>query len=246
MAFPVVASSAASNRSTDVSTHNITMPAGIAAGDLLLVLFSFSGFAGSTVATASAGWTKLGQANQSTNTTAFAAVFWKIAAGSDTLTVTTTDGRQSTAVAARITGGGAVTGTSSVGTSNSGNPPSHNPPGAGDILWIATWTGEGTVIPSVLPAGFTSLMNVSGSGLANAASSTAYRPESIATMDPGPFTNSSRDWVCWTLAVAPPIAAGRLLERKVSGAWVPQVVEKKVSGAWVPQIIERKDAGVWS
>jgi hypothetical protein len=43
-----------------------------------------------------------------------------------------------------------------------------------------------------------------------------------------------------------PPAAGRRLERKVSGVWAPHLVEKKVSGAWVPQIVERKDAGVWS
>jgi len=43
-----------------------------------------------------------------------------------------------------------------------------------------------------------------------------------------------------------PPAAGRRLERKVAGAWVPYVLEKKVSGAWVPQIVEQKNAGVWS
>lgn len=47
-------------------------------------------------------------------------------------------------------------------------------------------------------------------------------------------------------AMPAPYAAGRRMERKVSGAWAAQVVEKKVGGLWVPQIVERKDAGVWS
>lgn len=79
--FPRVVSTVTSRQNTSVSTSNVTLPAGIQAGDLLLMLFRHRG--ANTQATTPSGWTLLvgGTGGGST------ALFYKIADGSEGATV---------------------------------------------------------------------------------------------------------------------------------------------------------------
>lgn len=200
MAAPVVAArSTGRTTTTDTTSHAITMPAGITAGDLLIVVFSVDG---APTCTAS-GWNKLGQASNSTVVTG--AIFWKRAAGSDTCTVTTTTAEQSSHVVLRITGGGDPTGASANGSSTNSNPPSHTAAAAFDHLWIATRSGDSTVVATAAPTNYGNLQTLAAAGTGGASSNTAERTVNASTTeDPGTFTSASEQWVSWTLAVPPP------------------------------------------
>ncbi|PZM90183.1 MAG: hypothetical protein DIU79_14460, partial [Actinobacteria bacterium] len=82
--------SSGATSTSDTTSHPITLPSGIQAGDLLIVVFSVDG---NPTVTAPADWYKLGQASNGTAVTG--AVFWKFAEGGDTLTLTTSSAEQS-------------------------------------------------------------------------------------------------------------------------------------------------------
>lgn len=207
MAFPVV-EARATGRTTaaNVTSHPITLPSGITAGDLLLVVFSCDGNPTITVDTGASGtgWNAL---TQGANTTVVSSnVFWKIAEGSDALTLTTSAGEQSSHASLRISGGYSVTGTSANGSSTNSNPPNHaGHDGTQDYLWIATRAGDSTVVATVAPTNFTNLQTLAAAGTAGASVNTAERSVNSASQDPGTFTSASEQWVSFTVAVSPVI-----------------------------------------
>lgn len=84
MTFPTVESSATTN-APFASSHVITMPSGIVAGDLLLL---FGNVRGSSTLVFPAGWNRI--ANPGAGGNSSTDVQWKKAVGSDTLTVSVT------------------------------------------------------------------------------------------------------------------------------------------------------------
>lgn len=160
-------------------------------------------------ATAPGDWTR-GGLGQNGNFNCIGAWFWKIAEGSDALTITTSGSvgsgaQQSTHICYRITGGYSVTGSvaTSTGGSNS-NPPSHTPPdGTQDYLWIVTRSGDNTVVATVAPTNFTNLLTEAANNTTGASTNTAERQFNGSVLDPGNFTSGSEQWVSWTLAVSP-------------------------------------------
>lgn len=203
MAFPTVQTRAA-NRTTTTNTtsHAITLPTGITAGDVLVVVFSTDGSPTVSVNTGVSGtnWNTIGQASNGTIVTG--AVFWKIAEGSDALTLTTSASEQSSHVSLRISGANVVSGTSANGSSTNSNPPLHTPSaGTQDYLWIATRSGDSTVVATVAPTSFTNLQTQAAAGTGGASTNTAEYAFNASSLDPGTFTSASEQWVSWTLAV---------------------------------------------
>lgn len=206
MAFPVVQTKTGGG-SAGSTSHPVTLPSGVTAGDLLVVWF---GFRSNPTATGSAGWTKLGQASLST-TISFA-VFYKVATGSDALTITTTTSQRSTHESYRITGASGTVAFSAASSAVAANP---NPPsltpagGAKDYLWFASATATaGTTSASAAPTNYTNLTNqVSGSGT-GCAVYIAERNLNATSEDPGAFTAASTSYVAYTLAVEPAGSGG--------------------------------------
>lgn len=209
MTFPAVQSRASgTSGASALTSHPITLPAGIVAGDSLLVAFSVD--RENTCSTASTDWVKLGQASYTSLGTPqdTQAIFYKASAtGSDALTITTPSADESTHVSLRISGAqGPFTGSSSISTSSSVNsdPPSHNAGSAQDYLWVVTRLGA-TTVATAPPTGYSNLQTqANGSSLPSV--NTAERQLNAAIQDPGTFTSPSGGWVCWTIAVPP--AAG--------------------------------------
>lgn len=202
MAFPVVAARITGRtNNTNTTTHAITLPAGVVAGNLLVVVFSTDG--NPTVTAQQAGWTLLSQASNGTVVTG--AVFWKVATGSDALTLTTSAAEASSHASFRITGGDAPTGTSAVATSTNTNPPSHTPPnGTRDYLWIVTRAADSTNVATAAPTNYTNLQTQAAQGTNGASTNTAERSLNAAGTDPGTFTSgTSIAWQSWTLAIPP-------------------------------------------
>jgi hypothetical protein len=199
--FPVVEAWASGRTTTvDTSNHAITLPAGIVAGQKLVVLFSCDG--APTCSTTSTGWVKVGQASNTTVVTG--AVFEKIATGSDALTINTTSPEQSSHISARVSNAGTLYATSANGSSTNSNPPSLTPAGgSNDYLWLSTRSGDSTVLATVAPANFSHLQSLAAAGTSGASSNVAERPFTGTVLDPGTFTSLTEQWVSWTIAIAP-------------------------------------------
>jgi len=191
------------NRETaDTTSHAITMPSGIVAGDLLLAVFTSDG----VVTSSAAGWTELGDESSDANQQA---IYYKVAEGSDTLTVTTSASEQSSHIVLRIENGGTPTATvaSSTATTNA-NPPSHDAGSSAKYLWIATggWDGfqSSIVINEVSspPAGYSDfIFQTQGSANGGAHTAISNRFAEKQTEDPSAWTSWNEGWVSFTIAV---------------------------------------------
>lgn len=201
---PAVETTASGIQNTDATSHSITLPSGIVVGDLLLVVFSVDNNPTVTVNTGVSGsnWTKLGQDNEGSDVTG--AIFWKIAEGSDVLTLTTSSSQQSTHISYRISGGTTfeVTGTSANDDQNATNPPDHTPPtGSAPYLWIATASRNSSSIHTGAPINFSGLLTQAG-GSSGASTSTATRNFTGTNQNPGTFSGGGDvEWVAYTLSV---------------------------------------------
>lgn len=203
--FPKVESRSTGRTTTvDTTSHVITMPSGITAGNLLVIIFSVDGIP--TASIASGGWSKLGQTSDGTNVVT-QAIFYKVAAGGDTATVTTTAAEQSSHVVLNISGAGStITGTAASGSSTNSNPPSHDAGSAKNYLWLATRAGDSTVVATAPPTNFANLETLAAAGTGGASSNSSERLANASTLDPGTFTSATEQWVCYTIAVPPPDA----------------------------------------
>ena len=216
MAFPVVQATA-QNSGTGTS-HIVSMPAGIQAGDLLLVFF---GTDGDNTITNSQTFTILDQ--ESNGTAAFGAVLYKIAAGGDTLTITTSVSEPSSHIVYRIDGweNTFVPELSTVAESATTNPDSTivTPSWAtDDTLYIAFEANDRNRTVSLYPADYTgSNLNETGGASGSCAVGVGTRNYNNPSDDPAQWTiNASDQWIAWTIAVAP------------SGASEPEVGEADI------------------
>lgn len=204
--YPDVAATIAGADSVNGTSHVIsTFPSGTTAGDLLVVVYSVDG--SPTCSTTSTGWDKIGQASNGANVTG--AVFWKIATGSDSLTITTSASERGTWVIYRITGhdpSAPIAGSASAnGSSTNSNPPNVAPAaGSGAYLWIVTRSGDANLVQATAaPTNYGALINSDESASGGAATATAWRKATASSEDPGTFTSGSEQWVSWTIAIAP-------------------------------------------
>jgi hypothetical protein len=204
VAFPIVQSRATGGQDSDSTSHVVTMPSGITAGDLLVAVIGFDGTP--TVSDGSGLWTVLAQSAASG--AQGAAILYKFATGGDSLTATTSASEQSSHVVLRISG--ALSVTSSSAATNAGatnpNPNSHTPAGgAADFLWVAIATTDGTVVPSAAMANYTNLTTRAG-GASGCGAATAERSLNAATENPAAFAATTTAWTAYTIAVRPTVA----------------------------------------
>lgn len=205
MTFPTVESTN-SGTTAGAATHVINMPAGIQAGDLLLLFF---GTDSSNSISNWDGFTELG--SESNGTANFFAIGYKIAVGSDTCTLTVTDTNEPGAhVIYRISGhdSGQIPELSTVAeaATNTPNPTGVTPTGgAKDYLWIlaAGWDRDRSI--SAWNANFTlNRLFESSGGSGGTCVGVSARKENVDSKDPGSMTISSADtWIAWTVAVHP-------------------------------------------
>lgn len=186
------------------------MPASIAAGDLLVLAVACDS---TTAPTTPAGWTLIdGGAN-----TAEQYTYGKIAAGSDTVTITL-PAQDFVMVCGKITGHGVSNvardirkGTAATGSTAAADPPNcASTSVAQDYLAIALCSLDlttGNTI-SAVPSGYTSaftVTTVSASSTSSVALGCATKALTGATSEnPAAFTNTSRAWRAQTLLIPPP------------------------------------------
>jgi hypothetical protein len=209
MAFPQVYLSASSQQTSATTSHTVSLPAEIQAGELLIVAF---GYGDDSTITFPGGWTQ--KARSQVN---FASGTWayRVADGSEGATITVTSGtaRQSAHRSWRIQGHSTSTnpmtdnGAWAFGSSTTPDASSYTPTGgAKDYLWMWFCSGASGRICTAAPANYGNL-GTSDSGSTAAVSiamSTARRELNAASEDPGTATlESSGPWVAMVIAVHP-------------------------------------------
>lgn len=140
MAFPTVQSATTTDFSSGSTTHNVSMPATVNPGDLLICAFCADG---TPTITTPSGWTVMGSQQSFGSSTAVGGVYYKVADGSEdgtTVNWVTSTSQPGAAIVVRITGWGG-TPEQAYATQIFGNlpdPPSLTPSwGALDTLWLA-------------------------------------------------------------------------------------------------------------
>lgn len=217
MAFPQVQSITPSTFSSDVTTHNVGMPATVNPGDLLLCIFTNDG---SATVTTPGGWTAKGT-QLSANSGVRQSIFTKIAIGNEdggTVNFQTSASEKAVAQVYRITGAfqdasnGVATASSQDAGSEVNNPdPPNLAPGWGvmDILWIVSvGTSDSTAdAVSSYPASYGSgTYTTSGTAIDQAQCGSAYRTAAASSENPGAFMlNDLAAYAAFTIAVRPQI-----------------------------------------
>ena len=207
------------------TAHAVVMPTPLAAGDLLLVLFTNDGSATVTVPT---GWTQLWSTATTSSTPIRFSGYAKVAVAADAgASVSFVTSAVEAAVAqvyrvaqaswsgisTAITDGVAVVATPATGSSTALNPPALTPPwGATLDLWIACAGHDLAIAQSGgAPTNYTGNTRTTSGSSPTTNSVTmlsAIRVNSAASEDPGNFNIATADdWVAQTVAVKPALAA---------------------------------------
>lgn len=201
MAFPAIQTTS-SGSATSSTSFSITLPSSISAGDLLICIATCSG---NVTMSGSAGWTQANGAAYTYDSALYtSSVFYKTAAGSDTLTVTTGALSHITYICFRVTGQGSGFYMAQSNPYQSINPPNLNPGvGAKDFLWIAAEThSSGTGATTAAPSSYTSSVSRSP-GIAYLSS--GYRELNASSEDPGAFSGTAYaiEYCLFTIAIEP-------------------------------------------
>jgi len=208
MAFPTLAATNNSVNSSVTTSHTVSLPASISAGDLLIFIF---GLVDAGAITTPSGWTLIRNVIErpGVSETIEFSTFYKVASGSEgaSVTVTTAQSRRSAHVSYRITGYSSVpegsTGTS--GGSGSPDPDSLTPSGGTkEYMWIACGGNRGGGI-SAAPTNYINFVATATTGIGVAL---CTRNLSASSEDPGTFTTASGEWCAMTIAVFPVAASG--------------------------------------
>lgn len=205
MAAPAVLGRAGAVQGSDTIAHTITLPASIAAGERLLVIFSVDQADSLAVypdeSFSGTRWEKIGQ--DSNGVSVIGTAFTKVAEGSDALKLITSTPQQSSHVSLRIEAANRTLAAVTNGSSTNSDPPnlalSEGSP-TREVLWIASRSGDAAVVATVAPSGYANLQTQTG-GASGASTNTAEKTATLDSENPGTFTSSIEQWVCFTIGV---------------------------------------------
>jgi hypothetical protein len=205
MASPVVETTNTTVVSSNTTNHPINMPSGIAVGDLLIVAYAQDG---AQTISWPADWSDYGSGSQGTGV-GFK-VLYKIAEGSDTLTITAGGNEQSAAVAYRISGAEdpqPEAFQATTGTSSTPDCPNISAPAASeDWLYLALAGCDRRTFNNSTPANYSNLQRAQSAGTNGASVAGSERQlTSGAAENPAAYAIASSDgWVAYTVRVHPP------------------------------------------
>jgi Concanavalin A-like lectin/glucanases superfamily len=157
---PTVRSRNSGAANTAATSHSINLPAGVVAGDLLLVGFSNDESTDpTTISTTSTGWTVLDSVEQGATTNHRGSVLWKRATGSDALSITTAFSQESTHISLCIEGAGdPVSVSANASSSTTATVSAHPTLTSGNylsVIFCSTDSGATTTQVVTPPSGYT-------------------------------------------------------------------------------------------
>jgi hypothetical protein len=190
----------------DATSLAVTLPATVAAGDVLVAVVSVDGVPAVTWDDAAAGpWTERAQYLANSNAHALA-VFSRTADGSEggkVLNLTLSGAQQAVARVLRVTGatGALEITTYARGSATAGDPPAIAPSWAGASLTIAALALDGTATVTAGPSGYAGFAARASSASGQSTCATAWRV-GAGTEDPGAFTlSATSQWVAASIAL---------------------------------------------
>lgn len=203
---PVYESFAATSNTAEATTMACSMPSGITAGDVLVAIVTADG---TGILSAPGDWTPL-TANQAfSGSGAIGRAFWKVAAGSDTLTVTCTTSEKMSAVLVRASSASSAQAVFATGVSTPATPGAINPSGGTrDYLFlVGIGFASNAANPSADPSSYTFIANTASGGGGTAATNVRQyaarrSASSVSSETPGTaaYANATQ-WGAYTIAV---------------------------------------------
>lgn len=210
MAFPARTGTPGTGTSVSAPAHAITLPTGLTQTEGCLVVVSAD--SAPTQSTTSTGWVLLEQGSAGT---VGSGLFYKapgVAVGA--LSVDLSFAEEISFLGQRISGASTAAPEWAVangGTETDADSPSLTPTGgAQDYLWLAVRTCESANVATAAPTNYTDLITVTG-GSSGASTQLASRSLNAATEDPDAWTDPAEDWVAWTIAIPPAVAAAAVV-----------------------------------
>ena len=215
MAFPsILQASTFQKDNANVTTFEVTRPAGLTNDNTLLIIFATDG--DPTIDMSADGLTHVGSG--SNNTVTMRAAYRKIdGTEPTTFTVTTDNVQRACAVAYEIQdaadpGVDAPTENTTFGTSATPDPSIHTPAGgAKDFLWVAAVGVDRDRTIDSFPANMTigsSQQNVDGGGANSCSIGTDTHQVNASSFNPDTFGISASDgWIALTINISPAAAA---------------------------------------
>jgi hypothetical protein len=209
--FPIVSGSQTSNQNANTTTSNITLPASIAAGDLIIAFLASDSGAGANT------WPSPWQVLKDEAGTGFqASIAYLIASGGETTVAVTHGSERSNHLAIRITNWHGTTppeiNTAATGSSTTPDPGTLTASwGSDDNLWIAVVFADDSATPFPItgwPTNYTANQLQSSTATSAADVGIATREFASATDDPGTFTIGTETWNAYTIVVRPVPAGG--------------------------------------
>lgn len=192
------------------TSNSIAAPGDAVTGDLMVVIYCSD--VAQSPATATGGWTKVGNANAAGSDGVLCAFAGIIGTATTPLVVTTNTGSHGAWLIYLIPSASSTVSdvkiATATGFSTNPDPPSLNPAqGSTPKLWIAAGGGPAfTLMPSAGPSGFGNFSQTycnasGGSGSPHVSFATASLLDSSSTKDPGAFTAGSAFWSALTVSV---------------------------------------------
>lgn len=211
-----ITAATSNNASANTTSSTVTLPASVAAGDLLVVLLA-SDLLTAPAFTFPAGWTKLADVADTAHTGCIA---YAIAAGGETSIAVTHTTERTNQIAWRIPAaewhGTTVPeiGTIATGNSSVPNPTGVTPSwGSAATLWLAACAWDDSTLPTLTsyPTNYTDAQANSVAGSSAARVAGAWRTLTATSEDPGNFVLTGKEtWQAWTVAVRPPVTGSNL------------------------------------
>lgn len=198
--WPVIEAQATTTITTNAASFSMNLPSGIVPGDMLLCMTAVGS---NYPRNLPSGWTLLTNLHNAVNY-ANGDIFWKVATGSDALTITLASGTTSlTGAVMRISGANFVE-YAKVNDyyDTDPNPPLLTPSISGKkYLYIAGAVSSGTIGASSAPLNYTGLTNLPGKDGNACSLFFAHRSGLDTAEDPGVFIGGSSYHDVFTLAV---------------------------------------------
>lgn len=229
--FPNIEQTVSGRDSSATTSHVITMPTGITAGDVLLVIFA-GNYAATIDITSNISWLSGDHWSNGSNNVVQTYFLGIASSGTVNLTLDTTTSIEAVHIVYRISNVNLndVDGDSfyeCIGVEAGNNYIMSNPDpstnytyntyGEQDYLFIVTAASVNTVASSA-PTDFTGLTTISSVTSSTVALSSAYRYYRATTnYNPGAFTASSDDWAVVTRCVLPVLGVGTSYPWRTSG-----------------------------
>jgi len=231
MAFPQVRATNTSTETSNTTTHTVSLPASIAAGDLLIITLALDSFGAVNAWTFPGLWVEILDVEHSTTQVVSVGVAYLLSAvgGETSVDVTSSVSDHSGHTAYRIDSWHGTTApevASTDGNDENPDPPALNPTnwGAEDTLWIAgfgadrptTWhptTGD--------PTNYTDGIEGIDDASSGVGIRTVRRENNTASENPGTYSlTAGEQWISFTIGVRPAAAAAAAIPELVMAPYI--------------------------